>query len=289
MWDFIKYHGLGNDFILLNGGMSGRPDPGTAEVRALCARGTGIGADGVMLARPSDDADLSMTLINRDGTIPEMCGNGLRCLVKYAVDDLGLTANPLQVATGAGVLSCRWRRGVSGAVDRVEVAMGAPTFDREEIPMTGQGLATQVAISAAGHEWTATGVGTGNPHMVLFGDHTVEMAREWGPVLTVHPMWPRGTNVEFTRVLSPTHLEVTVWERGCGLTAACGTGATAATAAAVKLGYSPPDTPITVTLLGGDLIIRVAADLRQAWMDGPAVETCRGQRPESPPSGSGAT
>jgi diaminopimelate epimerase len=279
MWDFIKYHGLGNDFVLLDGGLSGRPDPTLSEVRALCARRTGIGADGVMLARPGVDADLSMTLINSDGTVPEMCGNGLRCLVKHAVDDLGLTANPLRVATGAGVLACRWRTDAAGDVDRVEVAMGPPTFERAAIPMLGDGSSVEVTVDAGGREWTATGVGTGNPHMVLFGDSSLETATTWGPILSTHPMWPRGANVEFTRVHSATHLEVRVWERGCGLTAACGTGATAAAAAAVKLGYSPAETPVVVTLPGGDLVIRVAADGHEAWMDGPAVEAYRGHLP----------
>lgn len=281
MRDFIKYHGLGNDFVLLQGGLSGRPDPDTAEVMALCDRGKGVGADGVMLARPGGEADLAMTLINRDGSVPEMCGNGLRCLVKHAVDDLGLTANPMQVATLAGVLACRWSTGPDGTVDRVEVAMGAPTFERRVIPMAGEGAALEVEVHASlpsGDErtWIATGVGTGNPHMVVFGDSAVETARQWGPVLTTHPMWPQGTNVEFTEVLSATHLRVTVWERGCGLTAACGTGATAAAAAAVKLGRCPADTPIVVSLPGGDLVIRVAADFHEAWMTGPAVEVYRG-------------
>jgi len=276
MRDFIKYHGLGNDFILLEGGLSGRPEPSAAEVISLCDRRLSIGADGVMLARPDAEADLAMRLINRDGTTPEMCGNGLRCLVKHAVDDLGLTANPIAVATVAGVLSCRWSIGPDGAVDRVEVAMGPPTFERNQIPMAGKGSAIAIQIDTGHHSFTATGVGTGNPHMVLFGDSSAETATTWGPVLTVHPMWPHGTNVEFAEVVTSTHLRVTVWERGCGLTAACGTGATAVAAAAVQLGYSPAETPIVVTLPGGDLVIRVAADFHEAWMEGPAVEVYRG-------------
>jgi diaminopimelate epimerase len=279
MWDFIKYHGLGNDFVLLDGGLTGRSEPPAAVLRAICGRGTGVGADGVMLARSSARADLAMTLINSDGTVPEMCGNGLRCLVKHAVDDLGFTVNPLRVETGAGVLACSWRRGADGTVDRVEVAMGPPTFARDQVPVTGQGDALDMLVQADGRTWRATGVGTGNPHMVIFGDASVELATTWGPVLTSHPMWPQGTNVEFTQLLSPTHLKVTVWERGCGLTQACGTGATAAAAAAVRLGHSPSDTPIKVTLPGGDLTIRVAADFHDAWMDGPAVEVYRGQLP----------
>lgn len=277
MWDFIKYHGLGNDFVLLDGGLSGRSEPTTAQVIAICDRRTGVGADGVMWARPSAVADLKMILINSDGTVPEMCGNGLRCLVKHAVDDLDFTANPLRVETGAGVLACHWRRDSQDRVDRVEVAMGAPTFTRERIPMTGQGEALDVSVEVPGRSLHATGVGTGNPHMVIFGDASIASATTWGPALTDHPMWPQGTNVEFTEVLSPTHLKVTVWERGCGLTQACGTGATAAAAAAVKLGHSPSATPISVSLPGGDLTIRVAADFHEAWMDGPAVEVYRGQ------------
>ena len=279
MWDFIKYHGLGNDFVLLEGGLSGRAEPPTAAVKAICDRSTGVGADGVMLAHPSQSADLKMTLINRDGSVPEMCGNGLRCLVKHAIDDLGFTQNPISVETGAGVLACTWRRDAQGRVDTVEVCMGPPTFERQEVPMTGQGVALDVVVEAEGRSWHATGVGTGNPHMVIFGDAFTASETALGRVLTEDSQWPQGANVEFTELLSPTHLKVIVWERGCGLTQACGTGATAAAAAAVRLGKSPSGTPIRVSLPGGDLTIRVAADFHEAWMDGPAVEVYRGQLP----------
>lgn len=277
MLDFIKYHGLGNDFVLVAGGMSGRAEPCTADVKAICDRRRGVGADGVMLAHPSAVADLKMTLINSDGSVPEMCGNGLRCLVKHAVEQLGLSANPLRVETGAGVLLCRWELGDAGRVARVEVEMGPPTFERAQIPMRGEGSALNVSIELDDEVWSATGVGTGNPHMVIFGDASLTTATTWGPRLTQHPLWSRGANVEFVAQRSETHLEVRVWERGCGLTEACGTGATAAAAAAVKLGMAPCDTPIRVTLPGGDLWIRIAADFGQAWMEGPAVEVYRGQ------------
>ena len=278
MFDFIKYHGLGNDFVLLDGGLDGRVEPRAAEVIAICDRRIGVGADGVMLAHPSAHADLKMTLINSDGSVPEMCGNGLRCLVKHAVEDLKLSANPLRVETGAGVLECRWTRDDQGLVAQVEVAMGAPTFEREAIPMTGAGSSLEVSVPLDGSRtWTATGVGTGNPHMVIFGEASRDVASTWGPRLTCHPMWPHGANVEFVAQRSATHLEVWVWERGCGLTQACGIGATAAAAAAVKLGHCPADTAIRVTLPGGDLSIRIAADFSEAWMRGPAVEVFRGR------------
>ena len=179
--------------------------------------------------------------------------------------------------TGAGVLACHWTLGADAKVERVEVAMGAPSFERAEIPMLGEGSSLELAFELDGQPWVASGVGTGNPHMVIFGDASLERASTWGPRLTHHPMWPNGANVEFVELLSETHLRVRVWERGCGLTQACGTGATAAAAAAVRLGRCPADTKIRVSLPGGDLSIRVAADVQQAWMEGPAVEVYRGQ------------
>ena len=277
MLDFIKYHGLGNDFILVEGGHRGRAEPQTALVKRLCARGSGIGADGLMLAHPSTIADLKMTLINSDGSLPEMCGNGLRCLVKHAIDDLAMRAQPLMVETGAGVLACTWTRGSEGHVERVEVAMGSPSFERSDIPMLGEGSSLELELTLHGQSLSASGVGTGNPHMVIFGDASLARASTWGPELTHHPLWPKGANVEFVEQVSSTHLKVRVWERGCGLTQACGTGATAAVAAAVRLGHCPADTQIRVTLPGGDLAIRVSADLQQAWMEGPAVEVYRGR------------
>ncbi|MGM0577065.1 MAG: diaminopimelate epimerase [Myxococcota bacterium] len=274
---FHKYHGLGNDFLVFAGGMTGMASLSERDVRSLCARGTGVGADGVILPRPSDVASLRMELVNRDGSIPEMCGNGIRCLVKYAVEVLGLSANPLPVETIAGVLSCRWTADRRGSVTSVRVAMGAPTFRREAIPMTGRGPATRVRVEHAGEALEAVGVGTGNPHMVLFGDARRPTAERLGPALTNHPDWPNGTNVEFVEHVGPEHLRVTVWERGCGLTRACGTGATAATAAAILRGHVPADRPIRVSLPGGDLSITVEEDFGQAWMEGPAEEVYRGE------------
>ncbi len=273
---FIKYHGLGNDFILLRGGMAGLPSPSGEEVVALCDRRRGIGADGVMLARPSERAALGMELINSDGTVPEMCGNGLRCLVKYAVEELGLADNPLTVETLAGVLRCDHAGAEGGIVESVRVAMGRPGFERPEVPMTGGGSSVGVEVPLGAERFRATGVNIGNPHMVIFDRGGREAAETWGPQLTSHPMWPEGTNVEFAQVRTPRDIDVTVWERGCGLTEACGTGATATAAAAVQQGLCPPEVPIAVNLPGGTLLITVAADLSQAWMEGPAVEVYRG-------------
>lgn len=281
---FIKYHGLGNDFAIFEGGFVGAgegPPPFSAEeAQRLCERGKGIGADGVMYARQSARAPVFMELTNSDGSIPQMCGNGLRCFVKYAVEELGLDDQPLRVDTNGGVKPCYWTRGPDGKVHSVRVDMGAPSFDPEVIPVLAPEGADplELAIPASDRTFTAVAVNTGNPHMVIFsgGEPTRDLALRYGPELTVHPMYPQRTNVEFVAQLDSRHLEVTVWERGCGLTMACGTGATASAVAAARLGKAPLGEPIRVTLPGGDLSIVVEPDYRTAWMEGPAVEVYRG-------------
>lgn len=272
---FIKYHGLGNDFIVVDAPLGAAPPLDPSEVAALCARGSGVGADGVMAARASSVAAVRMDLVNSDGSTPEMCGNGIRCFVKYCVEELGLHANPLPVDTNGGVRHCAWTADDNGLVHSVRVAMGAPTFDRASVPMSGEGSAERLVVEVGDTRFEATGVNTGNPHMVIFGDASVATAKRWGPTLTAHPVWIAGANVEFAAVTGPNSLEVAVWERGCGLTQACGTGATAAASAALRLGLVD-SSPITVRLPGGDLIITIADDFSEAWMDGPATEVYRG-------------
>jgi diaminopimelate epimerase len=278
---FIKYHGLGNDFPVFFGGMSGCRSFSPERVAELCHRGKGIGADGVMLARPSEVADVRMELINSDGSTPEMCGNGLRCFVKFAVEELGIRSNPLAVETNGGVRLCFWSGVSADVVNDVKVDMGRPSFERGVIPMTGKGSSQDVAIDSDGHAFVVQGVNTGNPHMVIFGDASLARARTHGPTLTDHPMWPLGTNVEFAEVLGPQVVKLTVWERGCGLTQACGTGATATVVAAIRLGLCAFDTSVTVRLPGGDLQITVEADFRTAWMEGPVALAYRGETEEA--------
>jgi diaminopimelate epimerase len=274
---FIKYHGLGNDFPVFFGGMEGCQGFTPAQVAELCHRGKGLGGDGIALARPSDRADIRMDLINSDGSIPEMCGNGLRCFVKFAVEELSMSSNPLSVETNGGVKLCHWEGRSPGRVDSVRVDMGRPSFERSVIPMTGSGSAENITIDCDGRSFTVTGLNTGNPHMVIFGDASLATAKRYGPSLTHHPMWPKGTNVEFAEIVGETVINVSVWERGCGLTQACGTGATATATAAVRLGRCRFDVPITVHLPGGDLSITVESDFQTTWMEGPVAEVFRGE------------
>jgi len=274
---FIKYHGLGNDFVFLvpDGGETAALTPEAA--RRICRRGFGVGADGLMTAGPSDRAHLSMLLLNSDGSTPEMCGNGIRCLVKAAVDVLGHRDNPLLVDTPGGVRACRWTRGADGRIAEVSVDMGAPSFDRARVPMLGEGSALHATVRVAGRAFEGHGVNTGNPHFVIFGDADRALARELGPALGAAREFPEGANIEFAALEAPDRLRVVVWERGCGLTEACGTGATATVAAAAATGRAAFDAPITVILPGGELQITVEEGFRTAWMTGPAVEVYRGR------------
>lgn len=282
---FIKYHGLGNDFAVFKGGMADLPSPQPDTVRQLCARGKGIGADGIIIARRSETADVRMELINSDGTIPQMCGNGLRCFVKYCVEELAMSDSQLDVETEGGVRRCFSRLDDHGRVDRVKVDMGPPTFERSTIPMSGAGPALEIDVEADGRVFQATGVNTGNPHLVTFCEPSTEIAVRYGPILEQHPLWPAKANVEFVAVRGPQHLEVVVWERACGLTQACGTGATASAAAACKLGKAAFDTPITVSLPGGQLDITIENAFRTAWMAGPVVKVYEGMFDTSPSTG----
>jgi len=282
---FVKYHGLGNDFIVLDSAAEI-----TAELAVrLCQRGFSIGADGLMRVAPptSPGADVTMDLVNSDGSLPEMCGNGIRCLVKHAVDALGLTRNPLVVDTPAGALACRWTPDADGKVASVRVAMGRPRFSPAEIPLdphhTRPGAAGQVAVRLGEREFEGVAVNTGNPHFAVFGDASRATALAFGPSLEVHPAFPAKANIEFVAVIddgrdgTAPRLRVTVWERGCGLTHACGTGATAATAAALRLGYIAHGRDVEVELPGGTLVITIAPDFAEAFMEGPVALAFTGE------------
>jgi diaminopimelate epimerase len=206
-----------------------------------------------------------------------MCGNGLRCVVKFLADrDHAFAARPaLTIDTGFGPLTCDIRR-AGDAVETVSVDMGRPRLTRKEIPMTGPPDEGCVAapLSIAGRQLLVTGVSTGNPHAVSFVDETgpalMALARDVGPAVEVSDWFPKKANVEFAHVHAPDRIELVVWERGCGITHACGTGACATVVAACLRGFASAGTDVAVTLPGGTLSIRVAPDLSGVRMTGPA-------------------
>ena len=277
-----KYHGLGNDFVVVDLRAGEPPGPSfqdPAVARTVCDRHFGIGADGVLAVLParSAGADATMRVINSDGSEAEMCGNGLRCFVKYLAErDPALAGKgALTIDTGFGPLTCDVGRS-GAAVETVSVEMGRPRLTRREIPMTGppdEGcLAAPLAI--AGRQLAVTAVSTGNPHAVSFVDETgpalMALARSIGPAIETHEWFPKKANVEFAHMHAPDRIELVVWERGCGITLACGTGACATVVAACLRGLATAGSDVAVTLPGGTLSIRVAADLSGVRMTGPA-------------------
>lgn len=264
----FKYHGLGNDFVVLDRRSSGL-DIGPSESVQLCDRRLGIGADGVLALLPSPGAAARMVVHNADGSIAEMCGNGIRCAVKYLLDRGHGQERPpfVDVDTGAGRLRCDVTYGADGRVSEVEVSMGPARLQAPNLPGPAPFLQRELP-GFPGVRGTA--VSMGNPHLVLFGQ-PAGTAKDLGPKLEVHPLFPDRTNVEFVELLGPREVRIVVWERGVGFTQACGTGACATAAAGVVERRLPAGEWITAHLPGGALQVRVAKDLSDVRMRGPAT------------------
>lgn len=264
----FKYHGIGNDFVVLDRRDSGIDIEPTEAVR-ICDRRRGVGADGVLVLLPSRDAAARMVVHNVDGSIAEMCGNGLRCAVKYLVDNDATRPTSIAVETGAGVLACGVRYDAAEAVE-IEVQMGPARLVAPNLPSASTGAPFVDQVISGFQPLRGTAVSMGNPHLVL-SNGDPDQVQLLGPALERHPGFVDRTNVEFVRTEGEEGLQVAVWERGSGFTQACGTGACAAVAAWVHRGLLPADRFVPVQLPGGTLFIRVAADLSQVVLRGPAV------------------
>ncbi len=264
---FFKYHGLGNDFVVVD--RRGGGEPVTPEQAiALCDRRRGIGADGVLTILAGTGAPARMHVTNSDGSVAEMCGNGLRCAVKYLGDLGGVEGDRFTVETGAGPLLCEVFR-EAGEIREVTVDMGRPELTPAKIPLRAEGERfVRGELQVGAERVTGTAVSMGNPHVVLF-DTPRERAGQLGPLIERSEAFPARTNGEFAQVLDGG-LDVLVWERGCGFTQACGTGACASMVAAVLEGRLPAGEERPVRLTGGLLHVRVAPDLSRVHMRGPA-------------------
>ncbi len=272
---FAKLHGTANDFIYVDarGGLPGDP---AALARRLCDRRRGIGADGLILLEPAStgQADCRMTIYNSDGSRPEMCGNGIRGLAKFALDRGLVRTDPLRIETDAGVKTIRVRTD-GGRVHSVTVDMGPPIWNGRDIPVDADGEVIDRPLEVAGRTYRVTCVSMGNPHCVVFLDEVAGLPlAELGPRFERHPFFPRAVNTEFIRVVSRERLEMRVWERGAGETLACGTGACAAAVAAARTDRTARQ--VTVTLPGGDLEIDWRPD-DHVLMTGDAVEVYTGE------------
>ena len=262
MEPFSKFHALGNDFVVVDRRQSG-VDFDAAATRALCDRHRGIGADGVLAILPATGALGRMVVHNADGSVAEMCGNGIRCVARFLAEKEAARPASIAIDTGAGVKQCalEWQ---GAQVARVTVEMGRAGYVAAHLP-AGGGF---VERALAGHVGTA--VSMGNPHFVLFQTPATEAAKV-GPLLERDAAFPQRTNVEFASKREAGGLSVTVWERGVGLTQACGTGACAAVAVGAKLGRVPYDAWVPVELPGGLLEVQVTKDTQAVSMRGPAT------------------
>jgi diaminopimelate epimerase len=278
---FVKVEGIGNDFAVVDlrpgrpGALAGGPSPqDPAVVRAICDRRFGVGADGVLAILPSTLGDARMRVLNADGSEAEMCGNGIRCVAKVLYESDPAMRRPiLRIETGAGLLECTVAA-AAGLVRDVAVEMGRPRLTRDEIPLApgGAARALREPITARDREFRFTAVSMGNPHAVIFIDGEGDLralAETYGPTLEVSDRFPRRTNVELARVRGG-EIDLVVWERGSGLTLACGTGACATAVAAALEDRLPAGIETPVHLPGGTLAITVAKDLTGVRMRGPA-------------------
>jgi diaminopimelate epimerase len=273
MISFVKYHGLGNDFILVDNRGQQTPLITPEQAVVWCDRHFGIGADGVIFALPGQDGtDYTMRIFNSDGSEPEMCGNGIRCLARFIADLEGDQAKAsYRIHTLAGVIVPK----IEG--DLVTVDMGMPRLLAAEIPTLLASPDQQVIgqpLGAAGQAWEVTCVSMGNPHCITFVEDVAAIALESiGPKFEHHPVFPQRTNTEFIEVVRRDYLKMRVWERGAGITLACGTGACASLVAGVLTDRC--DRRATIELPGGCLEIEWAADQR-IYMTGPAQKVFSG-------------
>lgn len=273
---FTKMHGAGNDYVYVNCFEEQVTDPVILAQR-VSNRNFGIGSDGLILILPSERADLKMRMFNPDGSESEMCGNGIRCVAKYAYDHGLVSKLQIEVETGNGILPLQLFTGDSGLVNRVQVNMGAPMLQRGQLPMKGNPNEQAVAIELLLDEdkIEVTCISMGNPHCVIFVDDVDNCKVEVvGPLIERHSWFPQRINVEFVEVVSRTEVKQRTWERGTGETLACGTGASAVTVAGVLTGRT--ERIIINHLRGGDLELEWLED-GPVMMIGPAVEVFSGE------------
>jgi diaminopimelate epimerase len=276
---FTKMHGLGNDYVYISTFDQAPPaDPARLAI-AVSDRHFGIGGDGLILVMPSERADARMRMFNADGSEGEMCGNGIRCVAKF-IHDRGLArTDRVTIETGRGILTLDLEVD-GGTVRRVRVDMGAPILDPAEIPTLLEGRPPiDAPLRVADREFAATVVSMGNPHAVIYVDDVAAFPLETlGPMIEHHRNFPRRVNVHIVEVLDPGEVRMRTWERGSGITLACGTGACAVCVAGVLSGRS--GRRVLTHLPGGDLELEWPDDMASVFMTGPATEVFSGEWPD---------
>ncbi len=280
---FTKMHGIGNDYVYVDCVRAAPPADPAALSRAISDRHFGVGSDGLILIGPSQRADARMRMFNADGSEAEMCGNGLRCVAKYVYDH-GIARKPrLAIETGRGILTVDLEVR-QDKVSRVKVDMGEPILQASDIPTRLPGdPPVNAPLTVAGQRFEATCVSTGNPHAVLYvGDEFFrtdpkDLVAEFGPKVERAPEFPRRVNAHFVKAHSPSEVTMRTWERGSGITLACGTGACAVCVAGVLTGRT--GRRLLAHLPGGDLELEWSEADNHVYMTGPATEVFTGEWP----------
>ncbi len=265
----VKLHGLGNDFLIIEEKEIKRDEYATLA-KQLCHRQTGIGADGLIVVVPSSVADIGMRIFNADGSEAEMCGNGMRCFAKYVFDHDVVKKEHMTVETLAGIVEPSLLI-VDGEVKQIAVQMGKPSFEPGDVPiLLKENKVFKYPIEVDGKLYEANSILLGVPHTQIFvSDITEAPVTTLGPKIEKHPLFPKGTNVNFVEVVDDGRIKVRTWERGAGATLACGTGSCASAVVTFENGLTKRE--VIVELYLGELVISYEKD-KTVVMTGPAEE-----------------
>ena len=277
--DFVKMHGLGNDFVFIED-KSGQDKDYTALARAMCNRHTGIGADGLIVIVDSRVADVRMRIINSDGSEAEMCGNGIRCFAKYVYDSGIIEKKRFTVETPAGIMEPEITVGADNKAELITINMGRPSFNRSEIPMEGaDGRVLNEDLCVDGENWKITSLLMGVPHTVTYVDDVDSVDIEKiGPLFEKHEAFPKHTNINFAQQMDDRTVKVRTWERGAGATLACGTGSCSVAVASFLNGRTGREVDIQLPL--GTLHIEYREEDGNVYMTGPAAVSFTGTWPD---------
>lgn len=281
---FTKMQGCGNDYVYVNGFTETVTDKSKEAIR-VSDRHFGVGSDGLIFINPSKIADCEMEMYNSDGTRAEMCGNGVRCVAKFAYDKKIVDKNIITVETLAGIKTIELTMDENGEVTGGTVNMGCPILEPIKVPcdtskfdeFSGKYVMEQ-PLTVDGITYKVSAVSMGNPHAIIHINQSVKEfpLEEIGPKFEIHPAFPNRTNTEFVRVLDRKTIEMRVWERGAGETLACGTGACAVAVSSIINGYV--DNEVTIKLLGGDLHIKWdGKETDPVYMEGAATNVFEGE------------
>ena len=277
--DFVKMHGLGNDFVFIED-KTGQDKDYTVLARAMCNRHTGIGADGLIVIVDSRVADVRIRIINSDGSEAEMCGNGIRCFAKYVYDSGIIEKKQFTVETPAGIMEPEITVGADNKAELITINMGRPSFNRSEIPMEGtDGRVLNEDLGVDGENWKITSLLMGVPHTVTYVDDVDSVDIEKiGPLFEKHEAFPKHTNINFAQQMDDRTVKVRTWERGAGATLACGTGSCSVAVASFLNGRTGREVDIQLPL--GTLHIEYREEDGNVYMTGPAAVSFTGTWPD---------